>query len=82
MLPFAEHLSGQYTLSPAASMCLLGASAILEFPSMIENGGFDIILSHPWHFLVASTMGVAINFLSFYVIQVTSGLTMKVSKLE
>ena len=45
---------------------------------MSNKGAFLVVASNPLTFLAASTMGLGVNFLSYYVIQATSSLTMKV----
>lgn len=44
----------------------------------METRAYLIIYNNPLTFLLASLMGLGINFLSYFVIQVTSSLTMKI----
>lgn len=71
-------VEGQYVLAPASAFWLFLASFCYELPHMIENKAFDTISEHPATFLAASTMGLGVNFLTYFVIQATSSLTMKV----
>jgi drug/metabolite transporter (DMT)-like permease len=71
-------IEGQYVLSPASAFWLFLASVVLEFNKMRESGAFTTILQNPLTFMAASSMGLGINFLSYYVMQATSALTMKV----
>lgn len=71
-------VEGQYVLAPASAFWLFLASFLYEFEDMKNAGAFSIILQYPLYFLVASSMGLAVNFLSYLVIQSTSSLTMKV----
>jgi uncharacterized membrane protein len=71
-------VEGQYVLAPASAFWLFLASFVFEFDEMRKNGAINIILSNPLLFLAASSMGLAVNFLSYLVIQATSSLTMKV----
>ena len=72
-------VEGLYVLAPASGFWLLVAAAIMEMPAMFTQGAWFTIAEYPFHFLVAMSMGVCINFLSYLVIQATSSLTMKVN---
>jgi hypothetical protein len=69
---------GQYVLAPACAFWLFLASFIFEWPTMLEKEGWRVIVQHPFHFLLASSLGIGVNFISYYVIQYTSSLTMKI----
>jgi hypothetical protein len=69
---------GQYVLAPACAFWLFSASLIFEVPDMIEKGAFGVMMQYPFHFLCAASMGIGVNFISYYVIQYTSSLTMKI----
>jgi drug/metabolite transporter (DMT)-like permease len=71
-------VEGQYVLAPASAFWLFLASFVYEFDSMRKTGAFSVVASNPLLFLAASSMGLAVNFLSYLVIQSTSSLTMKV----
>lgn len=71
-------IEGQYLLSPASAFWLLLASVLFEARSMIQNSAFVIMCNNPLSFVAAASLGLVINFLTYYVIQVTSSLTMKV----
>ena len=71
-------VEGQYVLAPASAFWLFLASAVFELNTMVEKNAFMIILRNPITFLLASGLGLAVNFLSYFVIQATSSLTMKV----
>jgi drug/metabolite transporter (DMT)-like permease len=80
---FLQHLKfgiieSQYVLAPACAFWLFLASLCFEFPKMASSGGFDIILSNPAPFLVAGLTGIGVNFISYFVIQYTSSLSMKI----
>jgi hypothetical protein len=68
----------QYVLAPACAFWLFLASLIFEFPDMMEKGAINVVLQYPFHFLIAASMGIGVNFISYYVIQHTSSLTMKI----
>ena len=70
-------IEGQYVLAPASAFWLLLASACYEFPEMYHNNAFSVIYSNPVLFILASCMGLGVNYLSYVVIQTTSSLTMK-----
>lgn len=69
---------GLYVLSPACAFWLFTASIVFEFPTMIEKDAFAILATYPSYFIAAAMMGVGLNFLSFFVIQYTSSLTLKI----
>jgi len=71
-------VEGQYVLAPATAFWLFTVSALYELPTMMENNAIVIILTNPFTFLLASCMGLGINFLTYFVIQATSSLTVKV----
>lgn len=71
-------VEGQYVLSPASAFWLFLASAYFESRKMYEEDAFSIIKENPLAFLAASSLGLGINFLTYYVIQATSSLTMKI----
>lgn len=71
-------VEGQYVLSPASAFWLFLASAYFESRKMVEEDAFSIIKANPLAFLAASSLGLGINFLTYYVIQATSSLTMKI----
>jgi drug/metabolite transporter (DMT)-like permease len=65
-------------MAPASALCIFTGSLIFEVPTMISKGDHTLIMQH-WHlFLLASTLGLAINLCSFLVIQLTSGVTIKI----
>lgn len=71
-------VEGQYVLAPASAFWLFLASVVFELNTMIDKGAFSIIAANPGTFIVASGLGLGVNFLSYLVIQATSSLTMKV----
>lgn len=71
-------IEGQYYLAPAGAVCLFGASLVLELPSMLEKGAFSQIGSHPGLFVVAGTLGLGVQFMTFLVVQATNSVTLKV----
>mmetsp|Transcript_43593 Transcript_43593/g.136781 ORF Transcript_43593/g.136781 Transcript_43593/m.136781 type:complete len:342 (-) Transcript_43593:73-1098(-) len=71
-------LEGQYILSPAGSVCLLAAAAVIEAPRALETGAFDVVLQEPAAFCAAALLGVGVNYLSYFVIGAVGALTLKV----
>ncbi len=71
-------VESQYFLSSSTASCLFLASVIMEFRTMYENKGFQILLNHPNIFLLAGLLGVFVNFLTYFVIQLTSSLNLKI----
>jgi len=80
---FLQHLKfgiveSQYVLAPASAFWLLLAAVFVEVPHMIDDNAFQIFYDNFWLFLLASLMGVGVNFITYFVIQFTSSLTMKI----
>ena len=71
-------IENQYIIAPASTFWLFLASLIFEMPTMIERNAFLVIFNNFPLFLLASCMGLGVNYLSNIVIQLTSSLTMKV----
>lgn len=73
-------VEGQYYLAPASTLWLLLGSFIFEYPKMVSNNfeGIDVIIANPSSFIFAALLGLVVNFLTYFVIQVTSALTLKV----
>lgn len=80
---FLQHLKfgvieGSYVLAPAITFWLFLASAIFELPTMYDKNAFAILYKHPGLFLMSAFMGIGVNFISYFMIQFTSSLTMKI----
>eukprot|EP01034_Spumella_vulgaris_P031426 gene31426-38813_t len=71
-------VEGQYVLAPASAFWLFLASFIYESKAMYEKDAFGIITNNIPIFIIASFMGIGVNYLSYLVIQSTSSLTMKI----
>lgn len=71
-------IESQYILAPASGCCLFVLSVFLEIPLMIENNAFSILFDQASVFVYASLLGLTVNYLSYFVIQATSSLTLKV----
>ena len=71
-------MEGLYILMPACAVCLFSASMLIELPTMVEKHAFSIILSNPFVFSFAAFAGIAVNYLGYALLQVTSGLTLKI----
>jgi drug/metabolite transporter (DMT)-like permease len=71
-------IEGAYVMSPASAMWLFAASFVFELPRMIDVEAFHYLWSHPSLFLVSAAMGVGVNFITYFMIQFTSSLTVKI----
>ena len=71
-------LEGLYVLSPSALIFLSIGILILEYKRFVEEKGWEIIITAPCFFLVASFMGFLVNILSLGVIKETGALSFKV----
>lgn len=71
-------VEGMYLTAPATGVCLLVGGALFEGQAMIKAGHHLIPFEHPTAFFFSAALGVAINFISFLVMRLTSALTMKI----
>lgn len=71
-------IEGQYVLAPATAFCLFFASAGVEVPHMIKTGQYSALANFPLLFAVSAVLGIIVNFLSYFVIQLTSSLSLKI----
>jgi hypothetical protein len=71
-------IEGQYFLIPGAAVCIFTASLLFEYPTMVEKGSLAIPYNNPFPFFMCGIMGIAINYVSFLVIQYSNAVTMKV----
>lgn len=71
---------GLYVLAPASAMWLSVATLIVEVPSMLGRGDafYDGVAELVPVLVLSGTMGVCVNIVSYYLIQLTSSLTLKV----
>lgn len=69
---------GQFFLAPAGAVCLLVAALFIEVPRFLQDGGAAVPLEHPHLFVLAACLGVGVNYLSYFVIQTTGSLTLKI----
>lgn len=71
-------VEGLYVLCPFGVVFLISASLVSEFPTIIEKKDYMIVYNNPGTFFMASIFGLMIQFLVMKVIQMTSGVTLKV----
>jgi len=71
-------VEGQYFLAPVSTLWLLLGSFVFEYPKMTSNNCINVIMTNPFMFISAALLGLVVNFLTYFVIQVTSALTLKV----
>ena len=65
-------------MSPATAFFLFLASAFFELPDMINTGRYISLINNSSYFIICSVLGVIVNFLSYFVIQLTSSLSLKI----
>jgi hypothetical protein len=70
-------VEGQYVLAPASAFWLMLASLVFESQKMYELNAVAIFIESFPYFMLASCLGVIVNFMAYSVIQATSSLTMK-----
>jgi len=71
-------VEGHYFLAPVISFWLLLAGSCAEIPIAAQNNALKIILNEPFLFVRVTVLGVAVNYLSYFVIQDVGSLTLKV----
>jgi Triose-phosphate Transporter family len=71
-------VEGQYVLAPATAFFLFLASICVEVPHMIRTGQFSALNNYPLLFAISAVLGIIVNFLSYFVIQLTSSLSLKI----
>ena len=71
-------LQGLKYAAPAAVLCLGVMSAFMEVPDMVASQAHLIVLKHWYWFLIAATMGLAVNLLGNVIIKYSSATTLKV----
>lgn len=67
-----------YWISPASLLVMVLVIYAMEWQAMQDANAMDIVRSYPWHFMGSALLGFAVNTVSFFVIQVTSAVTLKV----
>lgn len=71
-------VEGLLHLAPACLLWLSLGSFIFESRLMITENAIEVAASKPFIFIVAGSMGFAVNLLAYIVIQTASSLTLKV----
>jgi len=71
-------VEGHYFLAPVTCVWLLLAGACAEMPIAAQNNALQIIENEPFLFVRVTVLGVAVNYLTYFVIQDVGSLTLKV----
>lgn len=71
-------VEGQYYFAPASALCLLGVAAVHEMPTIYARGDYAVIGQHLHLFVLAGTLGLGVQYLSYLVICTTNATTLKV----
>lgn len=71
-------VESQYFLSSSTAICLFTASFLTEIPLMIQKKGFHVMYEQFGVFVIAASLGIVVNYLSYFVIQLTSSLNLKI----
>jgi drug/metabolite transporter (DMT)-like permease len=71
-------IESQYILSPACFFWLFLLACIFELPQFLEQNAITIVFENLNWFIFAAALGVGVNFITYFVIQFTSSLTMKI----
>ena len=68
-------------LAPSCAVWLLVGSFFTELRQMREEGALERMAQEPVIYIVAAAMGFTVNATVFFVIKLTSSLTLKVRKI-
>lgn len=71
-------VESQYFLSSSITVCLVLASSLSEIPDMLDKGAFYKLIDHFGYFFLAGALGTVVNYLTSFVIQLTSSLNVKI----
>lgn len=71
-------IESMYFLSLPSLGLLLLSAAVMEWPSVFEEKGNLVVLQYPLELLAAAALGVAVNFLGFFVVQTTSSVSLTI----
>lgn len=66
-----------YYMAPVTAGCCLVLSLVTEWPAIIAEGDYDLVLSQLPLFILSGLVGIAVNFASFLLIKLTSSLLTK-----
>ena len=67
-------------LAPSCAVWLLVGSALTELPAMRAEGALERMAAEPFIYVAAAAMGFTVNATVFFVIKLTSSLTLKVRR--
>lgn len=65
-------------MAPSCALWLLVGCCCTELPTMVKEGALQRMVAEPMIYVVASVLGFAVNATVFFVIKLTSSLTLKV----
>uniref|UniRef100_A0A7S2J917 Sugar phosphate transporter domain-containing protein n=1 Tax=Zooxanthella nutricula TaxID=1333877 RepID=A0A7S2J917_9DINO len=71
-------IESMYIMSPFTFACLSLAALGMEVPEMVRSGDWKILVDNSADFACAAGMGLAVNFVTMMLIQVTSSLFTKI----
>jgi multidrug transporter EmrE-like cation transporter len=71
-------LESMYFLAGPSALILSIPAAMYEWPRMVDAGDHALFVDHPLEVLSSCTLGVGVNFLSFFVVQLTNSATLKI----
>jgi len=71
-------LEGQHIVAPVGAFFLFATAAVLEFPRIFFSGAIGTVLANPFTFSTAILLAIGVNYSTYFVIQTTGSLTLKV----
>lgn len=71
-------VESMYFLAGPSAVVLGGCALFTELQPMVASGRHMVFLEQPWEILGTAVLGVLVNFLSFFVVQLTSPATLKI----
>ena len=64
-------------MAPISSLCLFCGAAVAELPAILRTRAYLIPLAHPYHFMLAASLGFCVNMCAFLVIKSTGSVMLK-----
>ena len=71
-------MQGLKLIGPAAVVCLGAMSAATEYPRMVKNDGWGIVVRNWPLFLLAASLGLLVNLISLFIIKTSGSTALKV----
>eukprot|EP00924_Labyrinthula_sp_SR-Ha-C_P008995 snap_masked-scaffold_2-processed-gene-9.26-mRNA-1 protein AED:0.04 eAED:0.04 QI:0/0/0/1/1/1/2/0/321 len=71
-------IEGQFYLAPVSGFCLFILWLFSESQEMMKAENLGIIMENKYYFVLSGCLGILVNLSSFFVVQTTSSVTLKI----